>query len=142
VTRPDPSNALEKVEKFVSEKGEVMGYRVAFDGDGKTFDAYMKASGSRGIPTAFVVDKSGKLAWIGHPMRMDGPLAEIVEGTFDVELAAPSSARGQRRSLDGGRQDRARPSRHGGAGGARPGRPLAPEASPPAHHRPFEGQGV
>jgi thiol-disulfide isomerase/thioredoxin/tetratricopeptide (TPR) repeat protein len=87
VTRPDTRNTLEGVEKFVAEKGDVMGYKVAFDGDGKTFDAYMKASGSMGIPTAFVVDKSGKLAWIGHPMRLDGPLAEIVEGTFDAELA-------------------------------------------------------
>jgi thiol-disulfide isomerase/thioredoxin len=87
VTRPDPNNSLEKVEKFVAEKGDVMGYRVAFDGDAKTYDAYMKASGSRGIPTAFVVDKSGKLAWFGHPMRMDGPLAEIVEGTFDADMA-------------------------------------------------------
>jgi len=87
VTRPDPRNSLEGVEKFVSEKGDTMGYRVAFDGDGKTFDAYMKASGSMGIPTAFVVDKSGKLAWIGHPMVLDGPLAEIVAGTFDAELA-------------------------------------------------------
>ena len=87
VTRPDQRNTLEGVEKFVAEKGDTMGYKVAFDGDGKTFDAYMKASGSTGIPTAFVVDKSGKLVWIGHPMRLDGPLAEIAAGTFDAELA-------------------------------------------------------
>ena len=26
----------------------------------------------------------GQVAWIGHPMRMDEPLAEIVNGTWDL----------------------------------------------------------
>ena len=88
VTRPDPRNSLEMVEKFVAGKGDTMDYRVAFDGDGKTFDAYMKAAGQGGIPTAFIVDRTGKLAWIGHPMQMDGPLEEVLAGAFDPEMAA------------------------------------------------------
>jgi tetratricopeptide (TPR) repeat protein len=69
----------------------------------------MKASGSRGIPTAFVVDKSGKLAWIGHPMRLDGPLAEIVEGTFDADMAGVirQLEANLQRLMTGGRTDRA-----------------------------------
>jgi thiol-disulfide isomerase/thioredoxin/Tfp pilus assembly protein PilF len=87
VTKPDARNSLEGVEKFVSEKGATMDYRVAFDGDGKTYEAFMKAAGQGGIPTAFIVDKTGTVAWIGHPMRLDRPLEEVLAGTFDIEMA-------------------------------------------------------
>ena len=38
-------------------------------------------------PTAFVV-KDGKIAWIGHPMSMDEPLAKIVAGDWDATAMA------------------------------------------------------
>lgn len=84
-----------KVEPFVKEMGEKMNYSVALDdvpkgGDrdeGKMALGWMKAAEEDGIPTAFVV-KDGKIAWIGHPMQMDEPLAKIVSGTFDVSAAA------------------------------------------------------
>ena len=41
---------------------------------------WMKAAGQNGIPTAFIVNKEGKIAWIGHPGRMDEPLDKIVAG--------------------------------------------------------------
>jgi len=81
---------LAKVEKFVKEKGDEMAYAVAFDGDAKAVtEAYMTASGSGGIPTAFVVDKDGKLAWFGHPMDLDFILEEIVAGKFDPKVGSP-----------------------------------------------------
>lgn len=81
---------LAKVEKFVKEKGEEMVYAVAFDGAAKAVTkAYMEASGSSSIPTAFVVDKDGKLAWIGHPMNLDFILEEIVAGKFDPKVGSP-----------------------------------------------------
>src|SRR4030095_13620654 len=58
--------------------------------EGKQADAgamsmnWMKASGSGGIPTAFVVDKTGHIAWIGHPMAMEEPLDKIVAGKWDL----------------------------------------------------------
>jgi thiol-disulfide isomerase/thioredoxin len=87
VTRPDPRNSLETVEGFVKEWGEKMDYTVAFDEMGKTYDAYMTATNQSGIPTAFIIDKSGKLAWLGHPMAMDEPLAQVLAGTFDIKKA-------------------------------------------------------
>jgi thiol-disulfide isomerase/thioredoxin len=61
-----------KVPEFVKSMGDKMTYRVALDD--KTKDAkgamattWMDAAGRGGIPSAFVVDKQGKIAWIGHP---------------------------------------------------------------------------
>ena len=54
---------------------------------------WMTAAGQEGIPTAFIVNKEGKIAWIGHPMEMDKPLEKIVAGTWDLKERARSSAR-------------------------------------------------
>jgi thiol-disulfide isomerase/thioredoxin len=89
----------EGVEPFVEEMGEKMEYRVAKDSvpegkdgsEGAMATAWMKASESNGIPTAFVV-KDGQIAWIGHPMEMDKPLEQIVAGTYDIAAAAAERA--------------------------------------------------
>ncbi len=80
------------MEKTNSSDGLVnndrMRYTVTVDPDRTTSNAYMKAAGQNGIPTAFIVDGSGKVAWIGHPMSMDDPLNQVVEGTWDIAAAA------------------------------------------------------
>jgi len=79
---------LDKVEKFVADYGDKMDYTVAYDGKTKALDkAYMKAAGQDGIPAAFIIDRDGRVAFIGHPMEMDEPLAKIVEGKFDIDAA-------------------------------------------------------
>ena len=47
----------------------------------------MKAAEENGIPTAFVVH-DGTIAWIGHPMAMDEPLAKIMAGDWDPKAKA------------------------------------------------------
>lgn len=88
MTSPDRSNTLAKVEKMVAEKGDTMGYTVAWDTERKTNEAYMRAAGQNGIPCSFVVDREGRIAYIGHPLGLDEPLAKIVAGTYDIEKAA------------------------------------------------------
>lgn len=85
VTTADPSNTLDKVEEMVKAKGDVMGYTVAWDKGQGTKDAYMKAAAQRGIPTAFVIDGAGKIAYIGHPMTLDIVLDRVVSGKWNVE---------------------------------------------------------
>lgn len=58
-------------------------YCLTADPDRSVHKAYMDAAGQNGIPTAFIVGKDQKIEWVGHPMSMDGPLAEIVQGTWD-----------------------------------------------------------
>ena len=90
------------VEPFVKEMGAKMNYLVALDDDGKTAKAWLKASGQGGIPCAFVVDKDGKIAWIGHPMRLEPVLEQILAGTFDIKKYAEAQAQAmaQARKID------------------------------------------
>lgn len=76
---------LGKVEDMVKDKGDTMGYTVAWDKDGATNNSYMKAARQRGIPTSFVIDQKGNIAWFGHPMRLDYVLDDIVGGKWDYK---------------------------------------------------------
>lgn len=74
------------VKPFVKKMGEKMDYTVAVDEDGKTSAGYMEAYGIDGIPHAFIVDKEGRIAWLGHPMGgLEQVLAEVVAGKFNLE---------------------------------------------------------
>ena len=87
---------LQTVTKFLTQTNkrddtqnwDRMRYTVAVDPDRTTSASYMEAAGQRGIPTAFIVDAGGSVAWIGHPINMDDPLSEVVEGTWDLAAAA------------------------------------------------------
>ncbi|MCU0316375.1 MAG: TlpA family protein disulfide reductase [Fimbriimonadaceae bacterium] len=80
-------NAGKQVEKFVERMGNKMDYNVAYGGEKEKMAlSWMDASGSRGIPTTFVV-KDRVIQWIGHPMELDEPLAKIKAGTWDVKKA-------------------------------------------------------
>jgi thiol-disulfide isomerase/thioredoxin len=77
---------LKKVEEFVQKKGDGMDYTVAYDGGSKHMDTtWMKAAGRNGIPSAFLVDQTGTIAWMGHPMSLDMVLDEVITGKWDKE---------------------------------------------------------
>ncbi|MDR3635447.1 MAG: redoxin family protein [Isosphaeraceae bacterium] len=83
------------VPPFVKEMGDKMDYSVALDSvtdkgdpkDGAMAKAWMNAAEEDGIPTAFIV-RDGTIAWIGHPMKMDEPLAKITAGDWDPKADA------------------------------------------------------
>jgi thiol-disulfide isomerase/thioredoxin len=87
------------VPAFITQMGDKMTYRVALDDTahekkGAMAVNWMTAAGQNGIPTAFVVGKDLKIAWIGHPMQLDNVLKGVVAGTFDAKkLAADQAAR-------------------------------------------------
>ncbi len=87
---PDPATCYAKVQKFVDDFGEKMDYHVAIDGvDGTMGKTWMEAAGQDGIPTAFVVDRAGKIAWIGHPMMgLDEVVGKMIAGGFDAKAEA------------------------------------------------------
>jgi hypothetical protein len=84
------------VKPFVEKMGDQMAYRVALDAvpdaskpqDGKMAKNWLDAADQEGIPTAFVVNAEGQIAWIGHPMEMEKPLGEIVSGKYDLKTAS------------------------------------------------------
>ena len=77
-----------RVKAFVQKEGSQMDYHVAFDDPSKgTADAWMKAAGEGGIPMSFVIGRDGKIAWMGHAQGLEGVLAQVTAGTFDVQAA-------------------------------------------------------
>jgi thiol-disulfide isomerase/thioredoxin len=75
--------SLLQVKKFVQENEEWMPETVLYDGQDKSIDnAWLGAT--RGVPTVFVIDREGKVAWIGHPLMLRLPLESIVVGKWDL----------------------------------------------------------
>jgi thiol-disulfide isomerase/thioredoxin len=89
--------SLDEVKDLLGKKNEDVGktfaevtaaYSLTTDPDRSVYKDYMTAAKQQGIPTAFVVGKTGLVEWIGHPMEMDGPLAAVVDGKWDRETFA------------------------------------------------------
>lgn len=73
--------------------GDQMTYRIALDksgpGRGTMVETWMTPAGHTGIPVAFLVDRTQRIAWIGHPRNLSDALIEqVLAGTHDVEKAA------------------------------------------------------
>src|SRR5258708_15219136 len=67
------------VAPFLEVMGDKMSYRVALDDkegskQGKMAENWMAAAGRNGIPSAFLVNTHGLIAWIGHPMSLNEKL--------------------------------------------------------------------
>ena len=90
VTREDEKTVRGFLSKQSNHGGtwnDVIQYRLALDAGDWTNTNYMRAAGQNGIPCAFIVGREGIVEWIGHPARIDEPLAKVVEGTWDREEA-------------------------------------------------------
>jgi thiol-disulfide isomerase/thioredoxin len=85
------------VAPFIKTMGDKMTYRVALDNKegsdkGKMAETWMEAAGQNGIPTAFLIDTTGHIAWIGHPMSLEEKTIEdVLAGTYDVKAAAATA---------------------------------------------------
>jgi hypothetical protein len=86
---------LDAVKGFLEEEaGEktyadiTKNYCLTTDPDGSVYEDYMKAANQQGIPTAFIVGKSGQIEWIGHPMEIDQPLEDVVTDKWDRDAYA------------------------------------------------------
>lgn len=85
------------VKKFTQQWSGKMEYTVAVDRRQGTTRAWMQAAGRDTIPTAFIVDRKGKVAFIGNPLPeagdgFDEVLKRVMSGRYDPKLeqqAAP-----------------------------------------------------
>jgi thiol-disulfide isomerase/thioredoxin len=74
----------ENAEGTLKEMGDKMTYRVAIDSipeggrfqDGAMVKTWMEAAARRGIPSGFLVDKTGAIVWIGHPGELKDEMIE------------------------------------------------------------------
>jgi thiol-disulfide isomerase/thioredoxin len=84
--------SLDEVKDLLGQDNEQAGktfqeitaaYSLTADPDRSVHEAYMEAAGQNGIPTSFIVGKTGQIEWIGHPMGMDEPLEAVVTDSWD-----------------------------------------------------------
>lgn len=91
----------DSVAPFVKKMGDKMAYRVALDDKSKDPSGFMgsiwwkRKVNNHGIPTAFIINKDGIIAWIGHPMGLkEEILDEIVSGRYDMTKAVVDYKKG------------------------------------------------
>lgn len=79
---PTDTDYIEMVTKFVEKKGDQMDYHVAVDTpDQQMYKTWFKPAGTGGIPTAYIIDQNGLVAWtgIGNPAVIDRIVRELLE---------------------------------------------------------------
>ncbi|MEL7483001.1 MAG: redoxin family protein [Planctomycetota bacterium] len=87
--RQQGDELIDHVTQWVEARDERMGYTVAIDDNGAMAESWMMTSGQRGIPTAMIVDRGGKIAWIGYGNEptMDTALEAVIDGSWDLDQA-------------------------------------------------------
>jgi thiol-disulfide isomerase/thioredoxin len=95
---------LDTVKTFVKRQGDRMNYTVAVDRRGASERAWTRAAKLDGIPAAFIIDRNGKIQFIGNPHddEFDMTLDLVINGRFDAKLAAESKS--QRESIRNARK--------------------------------------
>lgn len=76
---------LPPIENFVKAMGAGADYPMAYAGpQGEMEITWMRSAAKPGVPTTFLIDKEGRIAWIGSPLQVDEPLAKLMGGEFDL----------------------------------------------------------
>ncbi|MEO0482349.1 MAG: redoxin family protein [Planctomycetota bacterium] len=88
----DHATRTQRVKDFVKAQGDRMAYTVAIEEGEAMAESWMKKAGRGGIPSAFIVDQAGDIAWMGHPGGMDEPLKAIMAGEYDSAESAKKAA--------------------------------------------------
>lgn len=94
----DDESYIERVQQFVDAQGDRMEYRVAVDTKEKAMHtAWFKPAGTGGIPTAYVIDQNGLVAWvgIGSPQTVERIVKAVLAGTFDPKVEAQQEAKSE-----------------------------------------------
>ncbi|WP_275173683.1 TlpA disulfide reductase family protein [Bradyrhizobium sp. CSS354] len=70
------------LDAWLTKNGSELNFRIAFDYAGNMKKSWMAPSLSSTIPTSFVIDRDGRVAFIGHPMQLYDVFPTIVNGTW------------------------------------------------------------
>ncbi|HET6575642.1 MAG TPA: TlpA disulfide reductase family protein [Fimbriiglobus sp.] len=91
-TTIDERNPLAAVKSFAEKRGPKLGFPFAVTQTDDLNRAYMEAADRNSLPSTFVIDKAGKVAFIGHPLQLDDVLPMVLAGTWkgkeDAEAVA------------------------------------------------------
>ncbi|MCW5935734.1 MAG: TlpA family protein disulfide reductase [Fimbriimonadaceae bacterium] len=91
---PDSSVYVSRISAWVKWMGQLFPFQTGIDGPRKEVQAaYLDASGSQGVPAAFVMDAAGTFVWRGHPMdRLGEVLERVLAGAWTATDALAREA--------------------------------------------------
>ncbi len=89
---------LGTVTQFLETNKPAQEYLIGFDGTGQMHTNWQMASGARGIPNVYIIDRDGTVAFMDHPVYLDldkigNPIKQIVEGTWKGSKAQAANER-------------------------------------------------
>ena len=87
-------NDRHSVESLIAAKGPAFDYAVAWLPESRGVDdvgifrnPWFRASEVEWLPCAYVIDRNGRIAFIGDPMMVDGVVKAVLDGSFDLSAA-------------------------------------------------------
>ncbi|ASP83585.1 alkyl hydroperoxide reductase [Sinorhizobium meliloti] len=83
------------LDPWLTENVPKLNFRVGIDCTGEMKKLWKEASFSFGLPRSFVVDRDGRIAFIGHPMALDSVLPQVLDGTWRSSDQAEAFERGR-----------------------------------------------
>ncbi|MET4323153.1 thiol-disulfide isomerase/thioredoxin [Bradyrhizobium sp. JR4.1] len=83
--------ARTKLDAWLTERFSNLNYRIGFDSTGEMNKLWMDASSSAWVPTSFIVDRDGHIAFIGDPIDIDHVLPKILKGTWRSSYEAKAA---------------------------------------------------
>ena len=89
-----PDNTEKEVAAFIKKRAKALGlnFALAYADDGTTADAWLKAAGQEHF-TTFVVDKAGRIAYIGSHWFLDVGLPKLLAGGASANAAGDEMAK-------------------------------------------------
>lgn len=86
--------ARTKLDSWLTKNLSNLNYRIGFDYTGKMNRLWLNASRSVGIPTSFVIDRDGQIAFIGRPTQLHEVLPKVLNGVWRTSDEAKAADAG------------------------------------------------
>ncbi|ESZ21332.1 alkyl hydroperoxide reductase [Mesorhizobium sp. L2C084A000] len=88
---PTAVEARTKLDTWLAEKCPDLNHRIAFDYTGEMKKLWREPGFCVGIPTSFVVDRDGCIAFIGHPSQLGEVLPKVFNGSWRTSNKAKAA---------------------------------------------------
>jgi thiol-disulfide isomerase/thioredoxin len=89
---PHKSFTLERTKVFIDSLGRKVRYPLAVQEDRAMEVEWLEAFDAARMPNTFIVNKEGKVAWIGYPTEVGGVLQKILNQSWDIEAERIATA--------------------------------------------------
>lgn len=88
---PTAVEARNKLDAWLAENCPDLNHRIGFDFTGEMKKLWREPSFCVGIPTSFIVDRDGCIAFIGHPSQLGEVLPKVFNGSWPTSNKAKAA---------------------------------------------------